>query len=125
MLFNGRDGLSYACSSGGASVCAGSGSKTTPWPAPSRRRPVGERVRQQRDEACYRIPEVASLQLRLTVTGHTSPWFEASAADGYAGAAARVEHRTKTRGALPHDFTIDDRAFDADGHPLAIDRTSR
>ena len=47
------------------------------------------------------------------------------ARDGYAWAAARVEYTTATHGALPHDFTVDDRAFDAAGRPLAIDRTSR
>lgn len=139
VLFTGRDGQSYACSSGGASVYAGSGSKTTPLPAPSRRRPVvrilapgagGSRSQDgsasSETEAYYRVgPEVASLQLRLTVQGHTGPWFEASTDGGYAWAAARVEYTTATHGALPHDFTVDDRAFDAAGRPLAIDRTSR
>ena len=65
------------------------------------------------------------MQLRVTVEGHTGPWFEASLADGYAWASASVDYRTKTHGALPRDFTVEDRAFDAEGHELAIDRTPR
>ncbi|MGI3781024.1 MAG: hypothetical protein ACRYG2_09620 [Janthinobacterium lividum] len=139
VLFTGRDGLSYACSASGASLYGGSGSTTGPLPEPSRRRPViritspgpgGSRSSngsaRSYTETYYRVgPEVASLQLRLRVEGHTGAWFEASVDGGYAWAAAYVEYSTQKRGAFPHDFTIDDRAFDADGHELAIDRTPR
>ena len=68
---------------------------------------------------------MASLQLRLTVEGHTGAWFEASRDGGYAWASASVDYRTTTHGPMPRDFTIEDRAFDAEGHALAIDRTPR
>lgn len=138
-LFTGRDGLSYACSSGGSSLYDGGGSKTTPLPEPSRRRPVvrimapgfgGSRSADGsasgETDAIYRVgPEVESLQLRMTVEGHVGPWFEASITDGYAWAGASLDYRTKTHGPLPRDYTVDDRAFDVAGHSLAIDRTPR
>lgn len=139
VLFTGRDGMSYACSKHGASVYAGNGSKTGPVPAPSRRRPVvrisspglgGSRApdgsASGRSDAPYRVgPEVASLQMRVTVEGRTGPWFEASLEKGYAWASASVTYEATRRGAPPRDFTVEDRAFDDQGHELAIDRTPR
>ena len=136
VLFTDRRGVSYACSKGGGGQYADN--RSAALPRPTRRHPVfrmfdsgsgGSRsddgATQGDAHGWYRVgPEVASLQLRLTVEGHTGPWFEASRDGGYAWAAASVDYRTTARGALPREeFTIEDRAFDAEGNELAIDRT--
>ena len=67
---------------------------------------------------------MASLQVRLTVDGHSGPWFEASIADGYAWAAASLEYS----GAKQKDISnyhLEDRAFDATGHELDINHARR
>jgi len=70
-------------------------------------------------------PEVVTLQVRLTVDGHRSPWFEASRSDGWAWAGAGLELTGPHRLALDAEFRVEDRASDAAGHELAIDRTPR
>ncbi len=77
----------------------------------------------------YRVgPEVASLQVRLTVDGHTGPWTQAIIADGYAWACASDDYPVSKDDPAP-DFSagrhVDDRAFDAAGHELEIDHVSR
>lgn len=138
VLFTGRDGLSYLCSDAESSLYDGPGSKTKALKAPDAKHPVvrilepslgssaGHGRHIHRTQAGYRVgPDVVSLQLRLTVDGHRSPWFEASRSDGWAWAGATLEYADAHRLILDADFTVEDRAFDADGHPLAIDRTAR
>ena len=138
VLFTGRNGSSYMCSRSGSSVYDGAGSKTDHLKAPDARHPVirifepglggsASSTRHRNDtQTAYRIgPDVASLQMRVTVDGHRSPWFEASRSDEYAWAGAQVEFADTHRLDLDPDFRIEDRAFDTAGHELAIDRTPR
>ena len=78
------------------------------------------------DTSYYRVgPEVASLQVRLTVDGHTGPWTETIIADGYAWAAASANYPASADDHAP-DFSTEshvvDRAFDAAGHEHDINR---
>lgn len=77
------------------------------------------------DTSYYRVgADVASLQVRLTVNGHTGPWTQAIIADGYALAAASADYPVAKDDPAP-DLTkthVDDRAFDAAGHELDINR---
>ena len=73
----------------------------------------------------YRVgPDVASLQVRLTVDGHTGPWTQAIIADGYAWACASDNYPISEDDPAPDPTTIhvDDRAYDAAGNMLDIDR---
>ncbi|MGI3779721.1 MAG: hypothetical protein ACRYG2_03000 [Janthinobacterium lividum] len=74
----------------------------------------------------YRVgPEVASLQVRLTVDGHTGPWTETIIADGFAWAYASADYSSTEDDHAPDITTkthVDDRAFDAAGHELDINR---
>jgi len=76
------------------------------------------------DTSYYRVgPEVASLQVRLTIDGHTGPWTQAIIADGYAWACASENYPVSKDDPAP-DITkeghVDDRAYNAAGQELDI-----
>ncbi|MGI3784385.1 MAG: hypothetical protein ACRYG2_26800 [Janthinobacterium lividum] len=81
------------------------------------------------DTSYYRVsPDVASLQVRLTVDGHTGPWTQAIIGDGYAWVCASADYPVSKDDPAP-DITeeshVEDRAFDAAGHELDINRVHR
>ena len=139
VVFEGRDGISYACSDDGSGLVAGPMSKMGDLPTPDAKHPVvlidgeglssssGQGRVDARTSGAYRVTdEVASLQSRLVVDGHAGAWFEASRADGWAWTGATVDYAGTMPRRLPGvDFRVDVRAFDADGKRLAVDRTPR
>ena len=139
VLFTDSNGLSLLCTKSGSSTYDGDGSKTRSLPAPTGRRPLvrilnpGLALGGDEDGniygstgTAYRVASsVVSLQMRISIDGHTSPWFEAAIHDGYAYAAASIKFTTsKSLGRQP-DYTIQDRAYNSAGDQLKIDRTPR
>ena len=139
VVFEGRDGVAYACSDDGSGLISGPVSKMGDLPAPDAKHPVvlvdGEGLSsasgQGRVDAttsgAYRVTDaVASLQSRLVVDGHAGAWFEASRSDGWAWTGASLNYAGTIPRRLPGvDFRVDVRAFDAAGDRLDVDRTPR
>lgn len=139
VMFTDTNGMSLLCTKSGSSAYDGEGSKTASLEAPTGQRPLvrimnpGLALGGDEDGniygstgAAYRVaPSVASLQMRISIDGHTSPWFEAAIHDGYAYAAASIKF--KKSGPLDQrpDYTIQDRAYNSAGEQLEIDRTPR
>lgn len=139
VMFTAADGESYSCSSkDGSGLFDGPGSKTLPLPTPDDEHPAllvdgeglwtasGKGRVDAHTSAAYRVSdEVASLQTRLSIDGHTGSWFEASRAGGWAWTGATLEYEGTLKHSLQQKYRIDVRAFDADGKRLAVDRTPR
>jgi len=139
VLFTDSKGMSLLCTKSGSSAYDGDGSKTGPLPAPTGQRPLvrimnpGLALGGDEDGniygstgTAYRVaPSVVSLQMRISIDGHTSPWFEAAIHDGYAYAAASIKFTTSEPLGRRPDYTIQDRAYNSAGDQLKIDRTPR
>jgi len=139
VLFTDSHGLSLLCKKSGSSTYDGDGSKTGSLPAPSGQRPLvrildpGLALGGDEDGniygstgTAYRVaPSVVSLQMRISIEGHTSPWFEASIHGGYAYAAASIKFTTSRSLGRRPDYTVQDRAYNSAGDQLKIERTPR
>ncbi|GAB2569232.1 hypothetical protein [Microlunatus antarcticus] len=137
MIWTGRGGRTTLCTDSALAQISSTSSERHPLPRASTGRPVvrlfppdplastgAGRDYTSAGTAYSVAPEVASLQMRLVVRGRPGAWFEASRSGDLAWSSARVD--TAVPGSrIDSDLRVEDRAFDADGHELTIDRTPR